>query len=50
MSRSSSAFAVYVGRIRAFDRSDWLVYLAWVGMMLGLVGSTGGFLLAALSG
>lgn len=36
---------VYVGRIREFDRTDWLVYLGWVGMMLGLVASTGGFLL-----
>lgn len=36
-------FAVYVGRIREFDRTDWLVYLGWVGMMLGLVASTGGF-------
>jgi hypothetical protein len=35
--------AVYVGRIREFDRTDWLVYLGWVGMMLGLVASTGGF-------
>lgn len=41
-----SAFAIYVGRIREFDRVDWLVYVGWVGMMLGLVGSTGGFLLA----
>lgn len=41
-----SAFAIYVGRIRAFDRTDWLVYLGWVGLMLGLVGSTGGFLVA----
>jgi hypothetical protein len=40
-----SAFMTYVGRIRQFDRTDWLVYLGWVGMMLGLVGSTGGFLL-----
>jgi hypothetical protein len=40
-----SEFAVYVGRIREFSRVDWLVYVAWVGMMLGLVGSTGGFLL-----
>lgn len=37
-------FAVYVGRIRQFGRVDWLVYVVWVGMMLGLVGSTGGFL------
>ena len=36
--------AVYVGRIREFTRTDWLVYVAWVGTMLGLVCSTGGFL------
>jgi hypothetical protein len=36
---------VYVGRIREFDRADWIVYLGWVGLMLGLVLSTGGFLL-----
>jgi len=48
MSRSSepSALARYVGNIRLFDRTDWFVYVAWVGMMLGLVASTGGFLLA----
>jgi hypothetical protein len=44
--REPSALAIYVGRIRQFERIDWIVYLAWVGMMLGLVGSTGGFLLA----
>jgi len=44
-SERRSKLAVYVGRIREFDRTDWLVYLGWVGMMLGLVGSTGGFLL-----
>lgn len=36
--------AIYVGRIRQFDRTDTLVYLAWVGLMLGLVFATGGFL------
>ena len=41
-----SALAIYVGRIREFTRIDWLVYLGWVGMMLGLVASTGGFILA----
>lgn len=46
MSRSPSALAVYVGRIREFDRTDWLVYLTWVGMMFGLVFSTATFLLA----
>lgn len=35
----------YVGRIREFDRNDWAVYLTWVGMMVGLVIATGGFLL-----
>ncbi len=44
--RRRSQLAIYVGRIREFDRTDWLVYLSWVGMMLGLVVSTGGFLLA----
>lgn len=39
-----SALAIYVGRIREFDRTDWLVYLAWVGTMVGLVVATGGFL------
>jgi hypothetical protein len=39
-----SQLAVYVGRIREFDRTDWLVYLGWVGMMLGLVFATGGFI------
>lgn len=37
---------VYVGRMREFSRVDWLVYVSWVGLMLGLVLSTGGFLLA----
>jgi hypothetical protein len=40
-----SELLVYVGRIRQFDRTDWWVYGAWVGLMLGLVGATGGFLL-----
>lgn len=43
--RRRSALAIYVGRIREFDRTDWLVYLGWVGMMLGLVITTGGFVL-----
>jgi hypothetical protein len=43
--RHRSQLAVYVGRIREFDRTDWLVYLGWVGMMIGLVASTGGFML-----
>jgi hypothetical protein len=39
-----SAFSIYVGRIREFDRADWQVYALWIGTMLGLVLSTGGFL------
>ena len=46
MYRASRAIAIYVGRIREFDRTDWLVYLGWVGMMLGLVASTGIVVLA----
>ena len=37
------AVATYVGRIRQFQRIDWIVYLAWVGLMLGLCFTTGGF-------
>jgi hypothetical protein len=40
-----SPLAIYVGRVREFTRTDWIVYLLWVGTMLGLVLSTGGFLL-----
>jgi hypothetical protein len=36
---------LYVGRVREFSTLDWRVYVAWVGLMLGLVLSTGGFLL-----
>ncbi|HET7544039.1 MAG TPA: hypothetical protein VFK05_29410 [Polyangiaceae bacterium] len=41
--RHSSEFIVYVGRMREFSRTDWLVYVAWVGLMFGLVAATGGF-------
>ena len=37
------ALAVYVGRMREFKRGDWVVYGAWVGMMLGLCAVTAGF-------
>ena len=40
-----SEVAVYVGRARDFTKVDWLVYVAWVGLMVGLVLATGGFLL-----
>lgn len=35
---------VYVGRIRLFGPTDWLVYLSWVGLMLSLTLATGSFL------
>jgi hypothetical protein len=41
-----SELGVYVGRVREFGRMDWLVYTSWVGLMFGLVGATGGFLLS----
>lgn len=40
-----NAFLTYVGRVRQFDRTDWIVYALWIGTMFGLVGSTGGFLI-----
>jgi hypothetical protein len=40
-----SEVAVYVGRMREFERVDWQIYVAWIGLMLGLVCSTGGFLI-----
>jgi len=38
-----SEFLTYVGRMREFSRADWIVYVAWVGLMVGLVAATGGF-------
>jgi hypothetical protein len=38
-----NAVSVYVGRIRQFTRVDWIVYVAWVGLMLGFCAVTGGF-------
>lgn len=37
--------SVYVGRMREFERVDWAIYCGWVGLMVGLVAATGGFLL-----
>lgn len=36
----------YFGRFREFAAVDWLVYAAWVGLMLGLTAASAGFLLA----
>ena len=43
-----SAIATYVGRIREFRRVDWIVYTAWVGLMVGLV-VTGGVIAVAFA-
>jgi hypothetical protein len=37
------AVAVYVGRMREFQRDDWVVYACWIGMMVGLCAVTAGF-------
>jgi hypothetical protein len=48
--RGSTSFVqdtwIYASRVREFRRGDWVVYAAWVGLMLGLLFSTGGFVLA----
>jgi hypothetical protein len=41
----SFPLAIYFGRFRQFGRTDWLVYVAWVGLMLGLTLASLGFLL-----
>ena len=45
MTSFPSELAQYVGRVRQFERIDWAVYVAWIGLMLGLVFATGSFLL-----
>jgi hypothetical protein len=40
-----SEVRVYVGRVSEFDRTDWAVYIGWVGLMCGLLASTATFLL-----
>lgn len=36
---------IYLSRVRLFGRRDWLAYVAWVGLMVGLLAAVGGFLL-----
>ncbi len=38
-------FFEYVGRVRQFEKNDWIVYILWVGLMSGLLFSTAGFVL-----
>jgi hypothetical protein len=37
-------FFVYVGRIKQFEKVDWCVYGCWIGLMIGLLASVGGFI------
>lgn len=34
---------IYVSRVKMFDRTDWITYIAWVGLMSGLLFATLGF-------
>jgi hypothetical protein len=36
---------VYASRVKFFSRKDWLIYLAWVGLMYGIFAAVTGFLL-----
>jgi hypothetical protein len=36
---------IYAARVKQFSPVDWIVYIAWVGMMYGLFFAVGGFLL-----
>lgn len=37
--------AIYIGRMREFNSKDWLVYVCWIGLMLGLLFSVSAFFL-----
>jgi hypothetical protein len=45
MSWFAAEVKVYVGRVREFTPRDWLVYVSWVGLVLGLFAATSTFLL-----
>jgi hypothetical protein len=45
MTSFPSELFTYVRRVQQFERTDWFVYCAWVGLILGLVFCTAGFLL-----
>jgi hypothetical protein len=36
---------IYASRMSQFDRTDWMVYFVWVGMMFGLFAAVSAFLL-----
>lgn len=35
---------IYAKRMNQFDHTDWIVYIIWIGLMLGLLGSVSYFL------
>lgn len=41
---------IYIGRMKEFNVTDWVIYAAWVGMMAGLLFATGGFLFVGHAG
>ena len=41
----ANEFFSYVSEIKNFKKADWKYYVCWVGLMMGLLGSVGGFLL-----
>ena len=42
---------IYVSRIREFNKEDWIVYVLWIGLMMGLLVSVTGFVvIGALGG
>lgn len=44
MTAALDAVRIYVGRVREFTRTDWIVYLVWVGSMALLVAASSAFL------
>jgi hypothetical protein len=42
-------FNIYVGRVRQFDRNDWIVYVLWNGLMVGLLAAVSAFLFLGAS-
>lgn len=36
---------IYASRVREFSAADWIAYVSWIGLMLGLLFSTSGFVL-----
>ena len=49
MTSFPAELAIYVGRVREFNRRDWLAYGLWIGTIFGLHAVTAGFLLLGRS-